>query len=147
MAGVPVLCPNRRQQVRGRICHDDPTETESHLTADERDAADAERRLKARPSLRWEDAMSGKDIEERIDRSVAKFESWYARLPLAVRLIGDVICLGVIIYLVALLLASLGVFGLTYPHTWTIGSWGTVLLVSVALSVVYELSFSGSKKA
>lgn len=87
--------------------------------------------------------MSTKDFEERIDKSVARFDRWFAHLPFGVRLIGDVICVGFFIAIVAWLLASLGLFGLTSPFSWSISSWGYVLLVSVALGLLYELSFSG----
>ena len=61
--------------------------------------------------------MTEQNIEKKVDESVAKFESWYATLPLAVRVLGDIVCLGVSIYLLAWAVAALGLFGLTSPNS------------------------------
>ena len=43
--------------------------------------------------------MDEKNIERKIDDFGAKVDKWYSSLPLAVKLLGDIICLGVILYI------------------------------------------------
>ncbi len=82
-------------------------------------------------------------LEQRINESVADFESWYAGLPLAVRFLGrflgDLICLDLTIYVVALAASGLGLFGLISPNTWSLSTWGYVLATSVAVCLAYEI--------
>jgi hypothetical protein len=87
------------------------------------------------------------DLEKRVDESVAKFESWYARLPLAVRVLGDILCLGLIIYVVAWVASSLELFEISSPNAWAWSTWGFILVVSAALCLGYELMTRKARKS
>ena len=90
--------------------------------------------------------MKEENPEKRVDESVAKFESWYARLPLVVRVLGDIICLDLTVYIVAWVSSSVGLFGLSSPNTWALSTWGYIIAVSAALSLVYELITTKPRK-
>ncbi len=83
--------------------------------------------------------MPEEDIEKRLDESVARLEGWYARLPLIVRVVGDIICLDLTAYIVAWIASSVGLFELSSPGTWALSTWGYILAVSAAVSLAYEL--------
>ena len=85
-------------------------------------------------------------IEKRVDESVAKLESWYAGLQLAVRVLGDIVCLSLTIYIVAWVSSKLGVFGLSSPNSWPLSTWGYILVVSAALCLGYELITAKPRK-
>ncbi len=90
--------------------------------------------------------MKEEDLEKRLDESVAKFESWYARLPLVVRVLGDIICLDLTVYIVAWVSSSVGLFGLSSPNSWPLSTWGYILVVSAALCLGYELITAKPRK-
>jgi hypothetical protein len=83
--------------------------------------------------------MREEDIERRLDESAARLESWYARLPLVVRVVGDIICLDLTAYIVAWIASSVGLFELSSPGTWALSTWGYIIAVSAAVCLVYEL--------
>ena len=83
--------------------------------------------------------MDEKNIERKIDDFGAKVDKWYSSLPLAVKLLGDIVCLGVIVYIVAWVVSYFDLFGLTSPDTWTLHTWVYLLIVIFVIGVIYEL--------
>ena len=90
--------------------------------------------------------MKEEDLEKRLDESVAKFERWYARLPPVIKVLGDIICLDLSVYIVAWVSSSVALFGLSSPNTWALSTWGYIIAVSAALSLVYELITTNLRK-
>ena len=81
--------------------------------------------------------MGEKDVERKIDEFGAKVEKWVSSLPLAVRLLGDTVCLGVTVYVVAWVLSYFRLFGLTSPNTWAFRTWAYTLLAILVISIIY----------
>jgi len=89
--------------------------------------------------------MKEENLEKRIDEKAAAFEGWYARLPLVVRALGDVICLGLTVYIVAWLCSVFGLFGLSSPNAWNLSTWGYILGACFLVGLVYERVMSKRK--
>jgi len=83
--------------------------------------------------------MDEKNMERKIDDFGAKVDKWYSSLPLAVKLFGDIVCLGVILYVVAWVVSYFNLFGLTSPNTWTWHTWVYLIVVIFVISFTYEL--------
>ena len=83
--------------------------------------------------------MEEKDIEKKIDELRERAGSWYANLPFFVRVLGDVVCLGLIIYVLGLILYYFGLFRITAPARWGVWNWAYIGIVSLVISVTYEL--------
>ncbi len=99
----------------------------------------------APPAGHMEIEMKEQGLEKKVDESVARFETWYASLPLAVRLLGDIVCLGLVVYVVAMVASAIGLFGLPSPNTWALSTWGSVMAVCVFVGFIYELSVNSKK--
>lgn len=83
--------------------------------------------------------MDEKDVERKVDEFGAKADNWASSLPLPVRLLGDIICSGVTVYIVAWIIFYFGLFGLTSPNTWAFSTWAYILIAILVISVIYEL--------